>query len=673
MINKTLSFLCLITIMLGLLSNGAAQQKTLQNTKSATEILEKNVKALGGREAFNAIKSIERTTESAVLGRVIKTVLIEDTAGKRSYQRQDGGNGVIEAGFDGQKAWQKAPFFRGYLDTTTPQAKSLTSGGIKLPGAALYDYKTSGKKFERLADEQIGGVNYLVIKSADTGDDGKEIPVRYYFDPATYLLKQTISGDAITQTKTYDDYRRVGGVTVAFSAAATNSQYSLTSKITELKFNAPVKSEIFEFQETPAQSSENVSKPNAEPASNKIESPAVEKSGEISETMRLETFENVWKTVNDTFFDRTFNGVNWQAVHDRYLPQAKTTAQSDDFHKMLNRMVQELHLSHFKVAPPSNVRTLSSAATEVSTGFVGVGFQWIENQMVVAAVKKDSPAALAGIRPGFALRRVNGKTPDELYTEYRKENAGFQLREKLARARSLTGELAGKPDTKINLEFADASDKPLKLELVRKGQPADRQIEFESKKLAGNIGYIKFNLFFGDLLPKFEAALNDLRETKALIIDLRGNPGGAGDLAPALANSLCSAPGSLGTFKYRYDTTEYSYAGAGERAYKGKIIILTDEGTGSTSEVFTGGMQTNKRAAVVGSPSAGAVLPSLIQLLPTGGVLQYVVAKFQTPDGTTLEGKGIIPDVAFETTRRGLLAGRDEILERAINFSKTNR
>lgn len=79
-------------------------------------------------------------------------------------------------------------------------------------------------------------------------------------------------------------------------------------------------------------------------------------------------------------------------------------------------------------------------------------------------------------------------------------------------------------------------------------------------------------------------------------------------------------------------------------------------------------MQTNKRAVVVGSPSAGAVLPSLVALLPTGGALQYVVANFQTPDGTTLEGRGVVPDIAVQTTRRGLLAGRDEILEKSLTY-----
>ena len=313
--------------------------------------------------------------------------------------------------------------------------------------------------------------------------------------------------------------------------------------------------------------------------------------------------------------------------------------------------------------------TLSSSAANLNNGTLGLSLQWIDNQLIVSAVKKDSSAALANIRPGYALLKINDKTPEQLYAEYQKNNSGYQLREELARVRAVGEELAGKPDTKINLELTGEAENSLKLELLRKAQPTGRQLEFESKKLPGSVGYIKFNFFFGDLLTKFQTALQEMKDTKALIIDLRGNPGGAGDLAPAMANLLCDKPGSLGSLKYRYETQQYSYKGAGEQAYKGKIILLTDAGTGSTSEVFAGGLQSNNRAVIVGSPSAGAVLPSLVELLPTGGALQYVVSNFQTPKGIALEGKGIVPDLAVKSSRAALLAGRDTVLEQSLSFA----
>lgn len=671
--NKILSFLCLAAAFVFSANAARGQQTALQNASDAAaiKILDKHVAALGGREAFDSVKSFEIKIERAVLGRTVKTRRVNDVAGNRSYAWQDGGAGVTETGFDGQKPWQKAPFFRGYLEPTTAPAKALTRGGINLPGAALYNYAETGKKFARLPDESIGGKNYLVIESA--GDAAaKEVAVKYYFDPATYLLKQIVSGNAITQTETFDDYRAVGGITVAFASTVVNPQVTLSGKITELKFNVPFDPAIFEFRETsvptPAAPSERLS---ATKETGAIKLPDDKTEGEILESLRIETFETVWKTIDDTFYDRTFNGVNWQAVHDRYLPLVKATVNADEFHRLLNRMVQELRLSHFKVIAPKNVRTLSSAATNSAAGAIGLSLRQVENRLIVSKVVENSSAARAGIKPGFVLQSVDGKIVNEIYAEYQKNNPGFQFREELARVRAVTEKLAGNPATKINLEFADALDKPLNVELIRTATPLGMQIGFESKKLAGNLGYLKFDLFFGDLLPKFQAALRQMRDTKALIIDLRGNPGGAGDLAPALANLLCSAPGSLGSLQYRYETTEYSYAGSGAQAYQGKIIVLIDEKTGSTAEVLAGGLQANKRAVVIGALSAGAVLPSQMRLLPTGGALQHVVSNFRTSRGTTLEGKGVIPDAAVAPRRADFLAGRDAALEKAVKFAET--
>ena len=68
---------------------------------------------------------------------------------------------------------------------------------------------------------------------------------------------------------------------------------------------------------------------------------------------------------------------------------------------------------------------------------------------------------------------------------------------------------------------------------------------------------------------------------------------------------------------------------------------------------------------MIGTTTAGAVLPSLVEILPTGGALVYVVSNFQTPNGTVLEGRGVIPDIVVQLTRAGLLGGHDAPLERA--------
>jgi carboxyl-terminal processing protease len=100
--------------------------------------------------------------------------------------------------------------------------------------------------------------------------------------------------------------------------------------------------------------------------------------------------------------------------------------------------------------------------------------------------------------------------------------------------------------------------------------------------------------------------------------------------------------------------------------YLGPVVILMDQMSASTSEVFASGMQEIGRAVVVGEQSAGAALPSIIQKLPTGALFQYAIADFKTPKGTLIEGRGVIPDVEIKLSRAALLAGSDTQLDAAV-------
>jgi carboxyl-terminal processing protease len=160
--------------------------------------------------------------------------------------------------------------------------------------------------------------------------------------------------------------------------------------------------------------------------------------------------------------------------------------------------------------------------------------------------------------------------------------------------------------------------------------------------------------------------MDTLRAAPALVLDLRGNPGGEKAMMQEMAGLLFERDGTLGRMRFRYETQEMAFRGAGQRAYRGPIAILVDGRSGSCSEVLAGALQALGRAVVVGDTTAGAVLPSQEAPLPTGGVLQYAVSDYRTPTGVLLEGRGVIPDLAARPTSRALLAGRDPALERAL-------
>jgi carboxyl-terminal processing protease len=195
-----------------------------------------------------------------------------------------------------------------------------------------------------------------------------------------------------------------------------------------------------------------------------------------------------------------------------------------------------------------------------------------------------------------------------------------------------------------------------------------RRAEVRSSRIRPRIGYLWFDTWAFDLSAKLEPVLAELRDTDGLVLDLRQNGGGTNPGVDRLAKFLMAEAGLIAVISPRQgERREWRYPeGSGADAYRGRLAIIVDEASGSASEVFTAAMQELGRAVVVGRPSYGGVLNSTQQPLPTGGVLQYPHSDVTTPKGNRVEGRGVVPDIPVELRRADLLAGRDTVLERAV-------
>ncbi len=396
---------------------------------------------------------------------------------------------------------------------------------------------------------------------------------------------------------------------------------------------------------------------------------------------RIASFEKVWNTINDRHYDPTFGGVDWKAVKMKYEPLAKKASTDDELHGILRQMLGELKLSHFGIYPPR----LTAEQVNNETGYSGIDIVILDGEPIVNRVDAGSAGDLAGVKPGLLLRSIGGESVAGILKEFSKTLEGRHLSEatkKIYVERHLEAKLNGKPGSLAEAEFVDGSNtvRSYKFESQKfSGQmsqpfgnfPAQR-VHFESKKLGDDIGYIRFNMWIMPQISKLRTAVREHIDTKGLIIDLRGNPGGIGGMAPGLAGMMITKEASLGTMRTRQSTTSFM-AFPQENAYAGKVVVLTDYGSGSTSEVFAGGMQDIGRAIIVGETSVGGVLPSVFDTLPTGAIFQYAVSDYRTPNNTLLEGRGIIPDVAVKQTRAALLAGKDDQLDAAIKIIRGSK
>ena len=231
--------------------------------------------------------------------------------------------------------------------------------------------------------------------------------------------------------------------------------------------------------------------------------------------------------------------------------------------------------------------------------------------------------------------------------------------------------LAGPPSSQVQVRVLDEHNRERTVTLDRtvpfKQQSHIGRAEVRSSRLRPQIGYVWFDWWAIDLPAKLEPVLADLGDTDGLVIDLRQNPGGTNPGVNRLAKFLLAEPGLVGVHTPRAGKPrEWRHEGSGEAAYRGKVAVLIDEGSSSASEVFAALLQERSRATVLGRTSYGGVLISTMVKLPTGGVLQYPHSDMTTPNGRRIEGRGVVPDIVVDLKRADLLAGRDTVLERAI-------
>ena len=308
--------------------------------------------------------------------------------------------------------------------------------------------------------------------------------------------------------------------------------------------------------------------------------------------VRLQTFRLVWETVRDKYFDPSLAGVDWNAVKTRYEPKLAEATTSKALHDLLDGMVHELPVSHIKVKPPGSTQTYPPGMMEPDTAVLRAG----DEGVMVFSVPEGSPAWKAGLRPGYTVLGVGDTTlPD----------AAVIRQSPFGPLTQATRLLAGPPSSAVRVRVLDEKNRDQTVTLHR--TLPFRQVshlgraEVRSTRPTAGVGYLWFDWWAIDLADKLEPVLARLGDTDGLVIDLRQNPGGTNPGVNRLAKFLLADPGVIAIHTGRATKPrEWRHQGGGAAAYRGKVAILIDEGTGSASEVFTALLQERGRATVVG-------------------------------------------------------------------------
>lgn len=382
----------------------------------------------------------------------------------------------------------------------------------------------------------------------------------------------------------------------------------------------------------------------------------------------------VWDTVARGHYDRDFK-INNRALYDRHKSDILKSPDDGALAEAINRLLSELGDSHIALLVPlknSGQKALKELQQipmpRRGDAAADPGFTVLASDqgMLITHVRPELQKDNV-ILPGDELVEIDGVRIDS--SEPIKPSWGILTRALLMR---------GAPESIAQLTVRrDGLEYPVRLprkpnggEFFQLGTIPQMTALYASELRTDNIAVIRFNLFVPENIKKFRRDIrNKLKDADALIIDLRGNPGGILLTAEWLAAWSSSEEIPLGTMTI--DGTRLAPGSTPQRrAFPRPIAVLIDRDSCSTSEVFAAAMQDAGAAIIVGEKSPGLCLPSQIVNLKSGFRLQTIAGNIQRANGNPIEGVGVTPDHNVSLSAVELRKGIDTPLEFAAKLLK---
>ena len=313
----------------------------------------------------------------------------------------------------------------------------------------------------------------------------------------------------------------------------------------------------------------------------------------------------------------------WQIVEQYYYQEPDTQAMLDGAEMGLLYGLGDPYTYYY--TPDQYAQLWADDEGE----YAGIGIQIMGNYATglctISRVFLDSPALDAGLRKGDVLTRVEDI---DVVTTTLQDAVNI---------------MRGEPGTPVNVQV-QRGDQLLDFVVQR----AVVHVNWvNSCMLDGDVGYISLYEFSGDCSPSFAVHLDNLMNqgAKALVIDLRDNPGGWVDDAQKVADMFLEE-GNVASLVYRDGTTELYTTTTDGKENPIPLVVLVNEYSASASEILAGALQDRGRATIVGTQTFGkGVVQYVLPVGTRGAGMQLTVAQYYTPNGNEVHKVGITPDI----------------------------
>ena len=282
---------------------------------------------------------------------------------------------------------------------------------------------------------------------------------------------------------------------------------------------------------------------------------------------------------------------------------------------------------------------------------IGIEFNIVNDTICVVHPIEGGPSERLGIKAGDRIVKVDNKLV-----------AGIKITNK-----KVFEILRGKKDTKVNVAIKREGQKQLLDFTITRGEIPIYSVDISFMAEQG-VGYIKVSRFAASTYEEFRKGFNKLTKLgmKKLIVDLRGNGGGYLNAAVDIADEFLSK-GMLIVYTKGKNSPEKKYFATEKGSFENnKLVVLIDEGSASASEIVSGALQDNDRAAIIGRRSFGKGLVQEQIEIPDGSALRLTIARYYTPSGRCIQkpyNKGLEAYYSEEYDRyeKGELLHQDSI------------
>lgn len=393
--------------------------------------------------------------------------------------------------------------------------------------------------------------------------------------------------------------------------------------------------------------------------------PATEpRPGAISKLDReraLGILDNVSKGIQENYYGPKLNGVDWDAA----IAKAKVKiAQANSLNDALAQVavaVSALNDSHTTFRPPHRPFSLD----------FGFQYQMIWSRCFVTHVKSGSDAEAKGLKAGQELLSIDGVTPHRPNL-WSIEYLNYVLDPRPEMMVEVQGPAEEKKKLIVEAKVTSMSDLAYRpgagilYDLIRKDENLEHLMRMQWVQM-GDVVILKFPWFYYDA-DTFYVLGGKIHKAKALIVDLRGNSGGAEETLTYFVGMFFDQDLKMFDRVQRKKTVPRIAKSEHHIYFPGKLIVLVDSESASAAELFARIMQLEKRATVIGDRSSGLVMEASNFDFFSSGVdygAEITIANLIMSDGKSLEHRGVNPDETLFPDPSDLAAGRDPVLAHA--------